>query len=400
MANDFDWDAYEAKDKSPSFDWDKYEAPITTAKPELGALETFYRDTGIHGYNKSFANVFGFGKHVDNANEAAKLSATTHPNATKAGEVFGDLLASVPFYMAGGQAAKAIPKLGKAGQLVAAAGLGGGGFGFTKNPKEDESRLGNATEDALWSMLVPGANVGAKQLAPKAGKLLAKAVGYKPAKEIADKIAKSDLAKMLTESKAGYKSLFKETAEKGITKTELPKINMKNYFKTNTEAATAYVRSALKSGKIADAHKAYKSLGKFIAKQKRIAKVNELSKPKQLALEEAEKLRDGIKDSLVKTFDKAGGENLSNRFLQLNKNWEEKVLPNLRNKNLNKYRARVPEITADDLMKNLNKSQLFNAQLAPDYREVARHEFIKSLKPGPKAITTGILGALYTGFKS
>ncbi len=176
MANPMDWEQYAVQDNSN--EWDQYASDEPAApepEEELGAMEKFYRASGIHGANKAFANVFGFGPHVQNANAAAERARQTHPNATGAGEFVADVYSSVPFYMAGGLAGKALPgvknlgnagKFGKYLQNIIGTGIGGAGLGAVRSVNEDETRGGNIGKDALISSLVeaiiPGIKYGFK----------------------------------------------------------------------------------------------------------------------------------------------------------------------------------------------------------------------------------------------
>lgn len=118
---------------------------------DVNWLENIYRATGVHGANKGFANIFGFGPHVQEANTAAKQAAETHPFATGAGEIGADIAASVPFFMAGGAAARGIPLLNQSATAarIAGAGLGGLALGGVESKPKDESRFEHAGKSGL-----------------------------------------------------------------------------------------------------------------------------------------------------------------------------------------------------------------------------------------------------------
>ena len=103
---------------------------------ELGGMEKFYRASGIHGANKAFANIFGFGEHVKNAGERAEEARKTHPVATGTGEFLADVYSSIPFFLAGGGAARGAGLTGQAAKIAGSA-LGGAGIGAVEKIGED-----------------------------------------------------------------------------------------------------------------------------------------------------------------------------------------------------------------------------------------------------------------------
>ncbi len=145
------------------------EQPPGQPEQELGGMEKFYRASGIHGANKGFANIFGFGQHVKDANQKAEEAAKTHPFATGAGEFAADVYSSVPFFMAGGGAARGAGLTGKAAK-IAGAGLGGAGIGAVEKIGDDESRLGNIGKDAAVAAaletIIPYAGRALRKLNP------------------------------------------------------------------------------------------------------------------------------------------------------------------------------------------------------------------------------------------
>lgn len=132
-------------------------------KEKLSGWENFYRASGIHGANAAFANLFGFGPHVQEANKKAAEARKTHPVATGIGGLAADVYGSIPFFMAGGAASKAIPgiknlgtagKFGKYLQNIVGTGIGGASIGAVRATGEDETKFGNISKDALIASLV------------------------------------------------------------------------------------------------------------------------------------------------------------------------------------------------------------------------------------------------------
>jgi hypothetical protein len=131
------------------------------------AWEDLFRREGIHGGNREFAKIFGHGGHQQKTQEAYEKALETHPEETQLGANLARGYSSIPFFMAAGTT-PALQGLNPALQNIAAAGIGGGALGGLETPYGEETRMGNAIneakQDALGATLFEGLRLGGKVL--------------------------------------------------------------------------------------------------------------------------------------------------------------------------------------------------------------------------------------------
>lgn len=168
--------------------------------------------SGVHGANRGFSKVFGFGPHVQEAQQRYEQAKQHDPIAAEVGNVGAQIGSAIPFSLAGGMAARAIPgignvpRLGKYFQDILGGAIGGAGMGAVETPHGDETRLGNmasrAGELAAGEAIAPGIKYAAKEIL-KTPKRLWQA----DATNAADSIAKG-LEKAKSASRAMYEEVF------------------------------------------------------------------------------------------------------------------------------------------------------------------------------------------------
>lgn len=247
-------------------------------------------------------------------------------------------------------------------------------------------------ENPVTAQLIPSAIKTTIKAPGVIGKVAKKAIGYKSAEHIAEKIAHTDLNHMLDHAKQGYSSLFEKAAEKGITKAEIKRTHAIEVFKNMTPDERAVVSKAFKTQKLPDIHDGYKELGKFVADLKAKKLKSGLAPNEKIVLAKAQHVRANFKDALNSAFEQSGN---ADKFSTLNSYWEKEVVPNLYNPDLVKFRS--GDLTAERLVEKLNKNDKFKARLAKKYPEVEKNQFIKGLKP--KAKILGTAASLYGLFK-
>lgn len=185
------------------------------SQPELFSqkMEDFYRASGIHGANRGFAKIFGFGQHQKDTQESYEKAKQTNPRATEAGNIAAQIASAIPFIMGstsaikgltGGNAASA---LGRYGQNIAGASLGGAEKGLIETPYGEETRGGNVKEGALefglGEAFSPALKYGAKEALRIPKKIL-----QTSAVNTAEAMSKG-LAKSVKQSQLNYNEIFK-----------------------------------------------------------------------------------------------------------------------------------------------------------------------------------------------
>ena len=347
-------------------------------------MEDFYRKSGIHGANKAFANTFGFGQHVKNANEAAHQAAKTHPSATKAGEVAANLYSSIPFFMGGSQIAQKIPKLGQVAKTIASAGIGGGAHGFAQSAQSMGERLLNTVGEGLLSALVPSAIAAV----PLAGRGV-KAVGKAATKTKVGKGIGQEINTLQTKFNNLYEGILNEANEEGL-KTAL-KSPGQRALKGLQSSVAKPVKKALETNNVRDVHAAQSKLGQFIRKQERLRDKGGIIDDE--ALQKAIRLRSKFKGSLDKTLSKSSS-GLSDRYKDVTSLYKQELVPYTRNPGVQEFLA--GDITEKDFVKALQggskAGKLFRKDLAKKHPEVALNKTLGNVIKGIPIVGAGAYG--------
>lgn len=357
-------------------------------------MENFYRASGIHGANRGFAKVFGFGPHRENAENNYQEALRTNPKATVTGNVLAQLYSSIPFLMGGAQAARAIPGIGAAAQNIAGSALGAGAMGAFSHPEEGETRGGNALKDVLIAGTIP--------LAGKAIGFGAKAAGNsigKIAPNLGKSITKNRVAESIGNSFKDVKSkystlygdLFKDARNAGV-KTNLPKVSKKLTQGIDADTVKS-LRKALQTNEPKNVNQAQSKLGEYIRAEQKIKRNG--GRIDQLALDNAKKLQKSLNKGLDSAFAKSNPD-LAKRFTAIKGGYKNDVVPYSRNRAIQEFSA--GELVPEDLVRALrggsNSGKAFRKHLADKHPEVAINKKLSQL-------ATGIGGAtgLYGGYK-
>lgn len=133
----------------------RQDSPQNQPEDNRGLLDKFVTASGIPGANRAFAKTFSFDKGLkDSLENTYQEALKTNPKANKAAGFAADVYGSIPFFMAGGGAAKgaakAIPALAKSPYLTKILGgmFGAGAHSGAKDVEEGETRLGNIAKGA------------------------------------------------------------------------------------------------------------------------------------------------------------------------------------------------------------------------------------------------------------
>ncbi len=267
-----DWSQYAEEGQSPSDDKRQQlrsELGVKNGMPSFAErAENFYRRTGVHGANRGFAKIFGFGPHQQETENKYQQALETHPAANKLGNFGAQAFSSVPAFMAGGMGAKQLaPHASAYLQSILGGALGGGGLGALETPEEDESRLSNT----LWGAGLGSAGAalfpGAKEIPSKIANAPKKTADF--AKSLSQEQAVKDAFNKLVTSEAKFKKGYSEILE---PKDALPRITWKpssDDIKTINEISPKYSRNLIKfldTGAPLDAHWAATDLGSLSAK--------------------------------------------------------------------------------------------------------------------------------------
>lgn len=329
-------------------------------------MQDFYDASGISGANKSFANVFGFGEHVQNANEAAERARQTNPQATQYGELFGNIVSSLPFFSAAGIAAPLIPGLGAAIPITTQAALGGAAHGFVKNPEKGESRLENALMEGAMSAALPAAGAALKG----GGKLLGKAVEAAVPASLSQAKTVKEAAKMTRgfreHFKEGYNKILSDSALPAKSAPQLSQRSAMNYVK-NAPKHSDKVTKALQTQSPKDLHDAASQIGKYIAKE------SKKLQPNEKGLRAAELVKDRFERAINKALEAKPG--LKDAYRALDAEYEStigRMHPHIQNA-LRRFDKN--KIGYEDVMRRIQ---------SPTMGEEFRHRFIEEL-PGIKS---------------
>jgi hypothetical protein len=237
-----------------------------------------------------------------------------------------------------------------------AAAVGGPVAGLVTNA------LGQGTDpvEAAGNILVP--------------KALGKVVGTAP--KVVSAANRGNAAKGLVEAekaskasaKQQYTSIFSSAEQAGAAKNlKAPKVDIKAIKKGSPDGK--FVKSleeARNNPTLENINQAQSAMGKFIR--------NNQDKPNLApttikALHEAAKAQQQYKETLYKSFEKAGKPELVNDYIKTNEFYKNEVVPYAKSKPLQEFKR--GERTAPGLVKTLAKSDKFKAQLSSKHPEVA-----------------------------
>jgi hypothetical protein len=354
-------------------------------------MENFYRASGIHGANRGFSKVFGFGQHRENAENSYQQALKTNPKATEAGNLISQLISSIPFLMAGNGIAGAIPKIGNTAKTILGAGIGAGSQGAFEHPEEGETRGGNSLKNALIGMAIPvagkaiGSTVNAtKKITPNLGKSLTKS-------RVAESInssfnqAKDKYGKL-------YGDLFKD-AKNANLKTTLPAKPIKRITEGIDKDVVNVVKKAFNTNNPKHVNEAQSKLGEFIRAEQKIQRKG--GKIDRDALSKAKRLKKELISELDKTFSKSN-PNLAKRYTDIKSGYKKEVVPYSRNNAIREYNA--GEWVAEDLVKALrgggNSGKAFRKHLGDAHPEVDINKKLGQIAKG-----LGSSAGIYGGYK-
>ncbi len=249
----------------------------------------------VHGANKSFADIYGFGPHVDETRQRAAEAEEYAPTATSIGRGIGNVGAALPFAVAGGT-----------GILGSAAA--GGAYGAAQRPEEGESRLGNAAKDAaLWAALptIIAGYGGAKSLGNAAIEALAPTKLSQPktinqVSQLADELSKhfnSGYSEIVTHP------MLPDVVQVGLTPKTIDAI------KTASPKLGKSVSKAVHGTDVSRLHDTATQLGKFIQKEQASAN------PSRATIETAQVVKNKVEKAIDKALDTVPGLKESYRGL-------------------------------------------------------------------------------------
>ena len=396
MNDEFDWMQFEDVPDN-EFDFTQFE-DVPTAEQELPLAEQLYRTLGVHGLNRGFAKIFGFGPHQQATQQAYEQAKETHPLATEFGNIGSQVISSIPFAMATG----ATPGAGALYNIGRAA-LGGALSGAIETPYDEETRLGNMFQNALSSAAFPALGYGLKG-------------GYQTAKTLKNSglpisFSKEKIAKGITEKYTGnktehgklYESLFDEAKKLGA-KTNL-KSKAANQALANKsidkklegvdKIARSAVKKAYETNEPAKVKEARTALSDFIRDQKRLkGSGNSYNRD---AYREASKMHKDLGVELNKALEDIG---LGKRYKDLNTSFRKEVKPYEKIPAL--YEHQSGDLTSKDFVKalqgNAKSGKRFRANLAETHPEVRRNQLINDfINYSLKA--SGIGGGAYGAYE-
>ncbi len=190
-----------------------------------------------------------------------------------------------------------------------------------------------------------------------------------PAEQLAKEIAVTNLENAERIGGQKYTSVFDDAKKAGITKADIKQTYAKNFFENATPDQRAVVSKAFKTKNLTDIHDAYKEVSGFVEDLK--GKGKQMAPSEKIILAKAQHVQANLKNGILDGLKKAGGTDLSTRFLDANKYWQKNVIPNKYNAKLKAFRA--GELTAEDLMKDLKNNRKFKAQMGDEYAQVEKY---------------------------
>lgn len=367
MANEFDWDSFEDAPEPVQFNWDQFQ-DNGQQQPELSGMENFYRASGIHGANRAFSSLFGFGPHTENTQQAYEQARETHPMATDIGYGVGQAAGMLPFLAAGTAAAPG----------VAGAAIGAGAYGAQNQPQEGETRLGNALYDALFATGLGAAGAGASK-----SKDLIKKIPYSKTK-IANNINNA-----FTGAKGRYNSLydslFQKVEQEGIKTNlpgkDIPKRALNKIINKATQGIDAQtmkpVKKAFKTNNPKDVHEAKSKVSEYIRNENKIKRAggridnDAMAKAKSLKKDLNKELNDALKANNIE---------LADEYKNITKGYKKDVVPYSRNPAIQEFN--VGDSVPKDLVKALRgggkSGKLFRAHLAEQHPEVRSNQLLEN----------------------
>lgn len=344
------------------------------------SMEKFYRASGIHGANRGFAKIFGFGEHQKNTQQAYEQAKETNPLATEAGNIGAQLYSSIPFY----QLAAMIPALKGGGLLKNSlqAGIGGVAKAGIETPYDEETRLGNMLTEGLENVGGVAALHGIGKGIKGGAKLIKH--GAQSKEKIAGKIGTA--AKELKSKYTGPQGMFEnfiEKAESGNVKTDLhfsprtSKIINKELEGVNKGVRKAVIK-AHKTNDVRDIMDAESKLGKFKRNQFNNAKKGGILD--QDAIDAATHFEKKLGEELERALSKQSPD-LGKELKNIRKGYKEEYVPYLENPAIQKFLNN--KSIGSDLMRSLqgnsSSGQQFRGQLAKHHPEVKANKILGNL---------------------
>lgn len=393
MADEIDWSQYKAEPSSENINWDQFASgneEQSNSFPQM--MEDFYRTFGIHGANRGFSKIFGFGPHQENAQHKYEEAVKTNPWANEIGNVAAQAYSSVPFMMAGTGAAGAIPGINPTFANIAGSALGGGAMGALETPNEDQSRTSNSLTDAMLSAAFASAVPVAKG-------------AYNFAKKVPSSVSKEKIATKIGEGFAQnkqkysglYGDLFNAAEQEGIKTSlpgsDLPDRALRRIIKKATNGIDEQTRKpivkAFKTNSPEDVHAAKSKLGEFIRSENKIKRNG--GRIDNDALQRAKQLKKELGQELSEALNKSE-QGLGVQYKDITKGYRKEVVPYSRNPAIQEFS--VGDSVAKDLIKSLRGSsksgKLFRSHLAEQYPEVKTNQILENVLKG--GLGLGVVG--------
>ena len=395
--NDSGW---EYVDEQSANDQQQPEQPQSFADK----MENFYRASGIHGANRGFAKVFGFGPHQQQTQQRYEQALETNPFATEAGNIGSQIASAVPFSMLAGM----IPGLAGSGLAKNALklGLGGATKAGIETPYGDETRLGNMATEGLESAAAPVVLHGAGKIlkaGAKVGKEALTPFNYSKTK-IANKIDKS-FGDLKGKYNKLYEGLFDAAEQEGISTnlpgSDLPENAMRKIIKKSMRGIDSDVRESIEkafsTNSPRNVHEAQSTLGEYIRNETKIKQRG--GSIDRNALNRAKKLQKEMKKELEMALERSES-GLGNQYKDVSSGYKKEVVPYSRNAAIQEFAA--GESVPQDLIKALRgggkSGKAFRKFLAEEHPEVKYNKIIEdAIKIGLGG--SGLGGAGTIGYK-
>lgn len=309
---------------------------------DLGAAFGGGAAQGIYNTGASVANLLP-GVNISHMDARQKFGPNLSDSIAFTG---GDIAGNLASFLAGGGALGAA---GKALGLARPAGLAGIAADIGKG-----AAAGYATGENQEG--------GGRGLAALLGGAFGGIEGAINSKKIANRIM-ADKAGIKKESNKLYNEVFDTAKKQGIEYAgKAPKVDINSIKKGSEGKFIKSLNEMVKSPTLENMHKAQSDMGKFMRNVKRTVKDGTAPSSTINAYAKAGEAQKNILDSMYKTFNKSpDGNVLEKLYKGATENYLTKVVPYNRSKPISKYMEK--EITEKELLKRLNKNQLFKTNI-------------------------------------